>query len=61
MVTFVHERLGKRLASISEIRLVEPPFEVPIMAETMFWHPRSSLDPAQRWLRDQIAATAACV
>jgi LysR family nod box-dependent transcriptional activator len=61
MVAFVHERLGKRMASISHIRLVEPPFEVPIMGEAMFWHPRSNADPAHRWLREQIAAASAAI
>jgi DNA-binding transcriptional LysR family regulator len=61
MVAFIHEGLGRRLAAISDIRLVEPPFEVPAMAEAMFWHPRHTADPAHRWLREQIAASAAAV
>ena len=61
MVAFIHEGLGRRLAAISDIRLVEPPFEVPAMAEAMFWHPRHTADPAHRWLREQIAAEAAKV
>jgi len=61
MVAFIHEGLGRRLAAISDIRLVEPPFEVPVMAEAMFWHPRYTADPAHRWLRDQVAAAAAAV
>lgn len=59
MVAFVHERLGRRLASLSDIRLVEPPFDVPIMAEAMFWHSRSTSDPAHAWLRAQIAQAGA--
>jgi DNA-binding transcriptional LysR family regulator len=61
MVAFVHEGLGRRLAALSDIRLVTPPFDVPTMAETMFWHPRFTSDPAHRWLREQIATAAAGV
>ena len=55
------EGLGRQLAALSEIRLVAPPFDVPTMAETMFWHPRFTSDPAHRWLREQIAGAAAGV
>ena len=61
MVAFIHEGLGRRLAAISDIRLVEPPFEIPMMAEAMFWHPRYTADPAHRWLREQVAAAARAV
>ena len=58
MVAFVHEGLARRLAPLSGIRLVEPPFDIPAMAEAMFWQPRHTADPAHRWLREQVAAEA---
>lgn len=51
MVAFVQERLGRKLASTAAIRLVEPAFETPPVAEAMYWRPRSTADPAHRWLR----------
>lgn len=61
MLAFMHEGVGRRLAAISDIRLLEVPFEVPTVAEAMFWHPRFTADPAHRWLRRQIADSAAAV
>lgn len=61
LIAFMHEGVARRLAPLSEIRLIEPPLEVPIMAEVMFWHPRFTADPAHRWLRKQIADAATLV
>lgn len=51
MVAFVQERLGRKLAASAAIRLVQPAFETPPVAEAMYWRPRSTADPAHRWLR----------
>jgi DNA-binding transcriptional LysR family regulator len=61
MLAFMHEGVGRRLAAISDIRLLEVPFEVPIVAESMFWHSRFTADPAHKWLRKQVADAAAAV
>jgi DNA-binding transcriptional LysR family regulator len=53
-ITFLQERLARRLAGPAELRLMEPPFETPTLLETMTWHPRSSNDAAHSWLRARI-------
>ena len=57
-LTFVQQRLARRLAATAELRLLDPPFESPTLVETMTWHPRSDNDPAQRWLRTRLQAIA---
>ena len=57
-ITFVQERLARRLAATAELRLLPPPFESPELVETMTWHPRSSHDPAHSWLRTRLRAIA---
>lgn len=59
MVAFIHERLGRKLAEAHEIRLVEPEFEIPPVAEAMFWYTRNNSDPAHRWLRQQLREISA--
>lgn len=57
-ITFLQERLARRLAHAAELRLIEPPFQTPTLIETMTWHPRSSNDAAHAWLRARIHALA---
>ncbi len=57
-VTFLQERLVRRLAEVAELRLLEPPFETSPLQETMTWHPRASNDAAHSWLRARIQALA---
>jgi LysR family nod box-dependent transcriptional activator len=61
MISFIHERLGSKLAQTEDIRLVEPAFETPPVAEAMFWYTRNSSDPAHRWLRDQLREISAAL
>ena len=41
-VTFLQERLARELESAAELRLLQPPFEIPPLVETMSWHPRAN-------------------
>jgi DNA-binding transcriptional LysR family regulator len=59
LVAFIHERLAQKLAQTEDIRLVEPAFETPTVAEAMFWYTRNGSDPAHRWLRDQLREISA--
>ena len=56
LVALVPSRLlredDKRLA------VLRPPVEVPGFDVIAVWHPRVDKDPAHRWLRDRLAATA---
>lgn len=58
-VMLIQERLGRRLSPIADLRLVEPAFETPPLAEAMYWHGRNTSDPAHRWLRNMLREIAA--
>ncbi len=58
-VAMIQERLGRKLAEVADLRLVEPLFETPPLAEAMYWHSRNSSDPAHRWLRSMLREVAA--
>jgi DNA-binding transcriptional LysR family regulator len=60
-VALVQERLGRKLAPRANLRLVEPLFETPPLAEAMYWHSRNTSDPAHRWLRGMLRDVAAAL
>jgi hypothetical protein len=41
--------------------LLEPPFEIPRITESMQWHIRFEEDPGSRWLRELILSVASQV
>ena len=51
-------RLARQLAKTYPLRLFAPPFDLPEFDYGMFWHPRVEHDPAQRWLREFVAAVS---
>jgi len=58
-VALIQERLGRKLAALADVRLVEPLFDTPPLAEAMYWHSRNTCDPAHRWLRTMLRKVAA--
>jgi DNA-binding transcriptional LysR family regulator len=58
MVTLLHRKLAERLSSCVAIRLIEPPFDLPAIHESIFWNPRRTGDPAHVWMRSQIVEAA---
>jgi DNA-binding transcriptional LysR family regulator len=58
LIAMLHERTGALLAASAGLRLFEPPVELAPISQALFWHPRRTDDPAHRWLREQIVATA---
>jgi DNA-binding transcriptional LysR family regulator len=57
LVAVVPERV---LASRSHgLRTFAPPLPVPGFAVLALWHPRVQMDPAHRWMRELLSATAA--
>ena len=58
MVTLLHRKLAERLSSSVDIRLIEPPFDLPAIHENLFWNPRHTSDPAHVWMRSQIVDVA---
>jgi DNA-binding transcriptional LysR family regulator len=58
LVTLVPRRLGERLRMAADIRLVEPPLDVPPLREKLVWSPRFTASPPHTWLRDRLVAVA---
>jgi LysR family nod box-dependent transcriptional activator len=54
LITLVPARAEEFLRRIGEIRLLEPPVEIPEFIEMLWWHPRADTDPAHTWLRTRI-------
>ncbi|GAB3572656.1 LysR family transcriptional regulator [Amycolatopsis endophytica] len=61
LMALLHERLGRYFAERAGIRLLDPPFTIGTMTESMFWSPRAETDPAHRWLRNRVARAAAAL
>ncbi len=59
MVTLIHRRLGMRLSACADIRLIEPPIDLPIIHENIFWNPRHTNNPPHVWMLGQILSAAA--
>jgi DNA-binding transcriptional LysR family regulator len=59
LLTIVHRRVALELAPAADARIVDVPFDLGTITQTMFWHPRTASDPAHRWLRDRIVALTA--
>ncbi|WLI88404.1 LysR family transcriptional regulator [Massilia sp. R2A-15] len=57
VICTVPARLARRWSA--SLAVMAPPCEVGEFSMRMGWHPRAHSDPAQRWLRDQVAAVAA--
>lgn len=58
-VAFVPERIARRFAQDGKLRIVEPPFEAPLMLEAAWWHPSRDIDPAHRWFVSVLRDVAA--
>ncbi|MEV6346212.1 LysR family transcriptional regulator [Actinoplanes sp. NPDC051851] len=58
-VAFVPERIARRFAHDENLRIVEPPFEAPLMLEAAWWHPSRDIDPAHRWFVSVLRDVAA--
>ena len=53
-VILIYERLAQRLAPLTNIRLLKPPFELRPVPWGMYWPLQRSADPAHRWLRNKV-------
>jgi DNA-binding transcriptional LysR family regulator len=56
-VGLIQERLAVRLAG-PDLRILEVPFDLPPVVETLWWHPAHTHDASHLWLRDLAAAAA---
>ncbi|AGZ41174.1 LysR family transcriptional regulator [Actinoplanes friuliensis] len=53
----IQERLAARVAG-PDLCVLEVPFDLPPVVETLWWDPAQTHDPSHRWLRDLVAAAA---
>jgi DNA-binding transcriptional LysR family regulator len=58
LVAFVPKRLAQMMQTPAELKIIEPPFDLPPIRQSAIWHPRRNLDPAHRWLRDRLRLAA---
>jgi DNA-binding transcriptional LysR family regulator len=59
LASLVLERAARQLtAAATGIRFLRPPLPLPDIHEAMYWHPRHTTDPAHRWLRKRLLASA---
>jgi LysR family nod box-dependent transcriptional activator len=54
LVTLVLGRAVAHLRRTAEIRVLEPPVELPPIVQTLWWSPHRTTDPALAWVRDRI-------
>lgn len=57
-VALIQERLARRFAAHSAIRVLEPPYEAVPLREALWWHPVHTHDAAHIWLRDTAVRVA---
>lgn len=54
MILSLPERIALDFIGLAPLKIVPIPIELPAYDLVMVWHPLHDLDPAHRWLRDQI-------
>jgi DNA-binding transcriptional LysR family regulator len=55
MIVTLATRIARTFARPFRLLMLPPPVELRAFTETLVWHERLHHDPAQRWLRDQLA------
>ena len=50
--------MTRRLTALGDIKVVEMEFRTEPITEAVFWHPRLTLDPAHRWLRELLVRSS---
>lgn len=53
-IAVVQKSLGQLLVKAGGIRIVEPPFALPAMSQSLQWHDYRTRDPALTWIREQV-------
>ncbi len=54
LVAVVQERLARFVAAGTSLQIMDPPFPLRPLTEAMWWNPRTTDDPAHRWLRQSL-------
>ncbi len=58
-LALIQRRLGEMLAATTGLRVLECPWEVVPVAETLWWHPVHTLESDHAWLRSVLATATA--
>ena len=58
LTTLLPCRTRPYLQAASEIRMLEPPLQLPRITEWLWWHPRHEFEPGHSWLRARFAEVA---
>ena len=58
LTTLLPCRTRSYLQAASEIRMLEPPLELPRITEWLWWHPRHDPEPGHSWFRARFAEVA---
>lgn len=58
-IATIQHRLAAFYARYLPLRLLEPPIEMPPLAESIVWHRYRDQDPGNRWVRQMLRAAAA--
>lgn len=56
-IALAHRRLAEAFARLLPIRILDAPFAVPPLEQTVQWHEYSGTDPGLMWVRDRIVET----
>lgn len=59
LIGVVQERLAEIASRTLSIRTLAPPFKIPQIKETLYWHTRYSTEPSHAWLRGVVEDEAA--
>jgi len=59
-IALMHERLARLMAPMLGLRMVAPPFKVPVMREMMQFHVTRDADDGLRWLRSRLRGFGTC-
>ena len=55
LIALVPSTAGRVMFPGDDIAYVKPPFAIPDITVAIVWHERNDLDPALKWLRDEVA------
>jgi LysR family transcriptional regulator, nod-box dependent transcriptional activator len=58
LIALVPEKLGLRVSTTADLKLVAPPHDLPEFSQTMSWSPLMTDDPGHAWLRSALTDVA---
>jgi LysR family nod box-dependent transcriptional activator len=56
-IGLVQRSLAQVLSKLGGVRIVEPPFPLPALQQSLQWHSYRTRDPALSWIREQLHET----